>query len=73
MLSPDLLKIIACPYCVTRPESGKTVLAKGELELQGSSDKPSGLKCKQCGRVYVVEDGLPNFLIEEAKVTEKKA
>ena len=73
MLTPELLKILACPYCVTRPEKDKTVLAKGELELQGSAEKPSGLKCKQCGRIYGIEDGLPNFLIEEAKTPEKKA
>jgi uncharacterized protein YbaR (Trm112 family) len=72
MLAAELLKILACPWCVTRPEQGKTVLAKGELELQGSPETPIGLKCKQCGRVYGIVDGLPNFLVEEAKTPEKK-
>jgi uncharacterized protein YbaR (Trm112 family) len=68
MITTDLLKILACPWCVTRPETGKNVLAKGELELQGKPDAPTGLKCKQCGRVYgILENGIPNLLIEEAK------
>ncbi len=73
MFSTDLLKVIACPWCVTRPETGKNVLAKGELELLGKADAPTGLKCKQCGRTYgFLENGVPNLLIEEATTTEKK-
>ena len=66
MIDAEWLKILACPFCVTRPEQGKTVLCKGELELQGAAENPNGLKCKECGRVYRIENGLPNFLIEEA-------
>lgn len=68
MISAELLKVLACPWCVTRPETGKNNLAKGELELQGKPEAPTGLKCKQCGRTYgFLENGVPNLLIEEAK------
>ena len=69
MFNVELLKIMACPFCVTRPEPGKNTLAKGELELQGSPEAPKLLKCKQCGREYgFLDNGIPNLLIEEAKV-----
>ena len=67
IIDADFLKILACPWCVTRPESTKATLAKGELELQGPGGAPTGLKCKQCGRLYKIEqNGIPNLLIEEA-------
>jgi uncharacterized protein YbaR (Trm112 family) len=68
MFNVELMKILACPWCVTRPEPGKNNLAKGELELLGSADAPKALKCKQCGREYAfLENGIPNLLVEEAK------
>lgn len=67
MIDAELLKILACPFCVTRPEKGKSTLAKGELELQGPSGAPTGLKCKECGRLYRIKDGIPNLLVEEAE------
>jgi len=73
MIDADLLKILACPWCVTRPETGKSHLAKGELELQGSEKEPTGLTCKQCGRLYKIEGGLPNLLIDEAVLPKKLA
>ena len=67
MIDPELLKILACPWCVTRPEPDKNTLAKGELELQGPQEKPTGLKCKHCGRLYKIDaQGIPNLLIEDA-------
>lgn len=71
-MDSELLKILACPFCVTRPEPGKTTLATGELEAQGSAAEPTGLKCKSCGRMYKIEGGLPNFLIDEAVAAESK-
>jgi uncharacterized protein YbaR (Trm112 family) len=70
-IEPELLKILACPFCVTRPQQGKGTLATGELEPQGSPDQPDGLKCKDCGRIYKIENGLPNFLIDEAIVPKR--
>ena len=64
MIDAKLLELLACPWCVTRPESSKPGLMKGELELQGAPDAPSGLKCKQCGRFYKYENGLLNLIAE---------
>jgi len=73
MLDPELLKILACPWCVTRPEPAKPTLAKGELELHTLSEM-NGLKCKQCGRFYKIEkNGIPNLLIDEAIMTADSA
>jgi uncharacterized protein YbaR (Trm112 family) len=68
----ELLKILACPACVTKPEAGKTRLAQAALEAEGPADNPTGLKCKSCGRLYRVEQGIPNLLVDEAVLPEKK-
>ena len=72
MIDAELLNIVACPYCVTRPEKTKSTLARGDLEIVGPAQAPTGLKCKDCGREYRISDGLPNFLIDEAILPEKK-
>ncbi len=55
IMKPDLLDIICCPVC------------KGDLELRDAqSDENeiiSGkLVCKNCGREYPIEDGIPDLL-----------
>ncbi len=50
--SPELLAILACPKC------------KGTVTLK---EDESGFACARCKLLYPVEDGLPNFLIEDAK------
>ena len=72
MLDPQWLEILACPWCVTRPEVPPPGVAKGALELQGPAEAPSALRCRQCGRVYKIEDGVPNLLVEEAQIPDKK-
>lgn len=67
MLDDEALKVLACPYCVTRPMPGRQTLLRGELVLQGAKEAPTGLACKDCGRTYAIEDGIPNLLVEEAK------
>lgn len=51
-LSKELLEIVRCPKC------------KGQVELKADE---SAFTCKACKLVYAVNDGIPNFLIEEAK------
>ena len=51
-LPRELLDIVACPKC------------KGKVAL--NSDE-SGFVCESCKLLYPIQDGLPNFLIEEAK------
>ena len=38
-------------------------LGKAPLRLEGTS-----LVCTKCGLVYTIEDGIPNMLVEEAKL-----
>ncbi len=52
VISPDLLEILACPACDSRP--------KVNLE----NDR---LVCVECGRRYPIRDGIPVMLIEEAE------
>jgi len=50
-LRPDLLDILACPLC------------KGPLTLDADDQAASeSLRCKACGEVYPVADGIPNLL-----------
>ena len=51
-LSPELIEILACPKC------------KKKVEL--ASDE-SGFVCSACQLLYPIVDGIPNFLVEEAK------
>ena len=71
MIDDELLKILACPWCVTRPEAPPAGIEKGALELRGPSEQPTALVCKQCRRTYKIEDGIPNLLVEEALLPEK--
>lgn len=50
-ISQELIEILACPKC------------KGKLE---KIDTPEGFGCPACNLLYKVEDGIPNFLIDEA-------
>jgi uncharacterized protein YbaR (Trm112 family) len=52
VISADLLEILACPACDTRP--------KVTLE----NDR---LVCVECGRRYPIRDGIPVMLMEEAE------
>jgi uncharacterized protein len=50
-VSPELMEMLACPKC------------KGELKVV---DNPDGFLCEACRLIFGIEDGIPNFLIEEA-------
>ena len=52
-IDPELLKILACPVCKT-----PVVTVRDE----------TGLKCKQCRRVYRIKDEIPVVLVDEAVV-----
>ncbi|MBI4510635.1 MAG: Trm112 family protein [Deltaproteobacteria bacterium] len=51
-LPKDLLDIVACPKC-----KGKVTLAPDESEFT----------CARCALAYAIRDGLPNFLVDEAR------
>lgn len=69
MIDAEFLKVLACPYCVTRPVQGKSTLAQGTLQaVEAEPGKLTGLKCQDCGREYPVDaDGIPHLLVSSAK------
>lgn len=56
----ELVKILACPACESRPP------------LRWSAET-SRLNCDKCGRRYPVRDGIPVLLVEEAELGDNKA
>jgi uncharacterized protein len=52
-VSKELLDILICPVC------------KGELDLK---EDQSGLKCRECKRVYPIRDDLPIMLKDQATI-----
>lgn len=55
-LDPRLLELLCCP---ADDEAGAR--CGGELE-----DRPDGLRCRACGRLYPVEEGIPVLLADRA-------
>ena len=53
-LDPKLIEILACPKC------------KGELLYLDTPEEES-FHCVACQLRYGVEDGIPNFLMDEAE------
>ena len=63
-----LAEVVACPWCVGRPEPPPAGMLKGALLPEGPAENPTGLRCRQCGRLYkMLPDGIPNLLLEEAE------
>jgi uncharacterized protein YbaR (Trm112 family) len=56
-LDPELVKILRCPKC------------KGELVLE---PEETGFTCAACRLRFLVENGIPNFLLSEAKPLEAR-
>ena len=67
------LTVLACPWCVSRPEAPPAGMVKGELELLGTEQDPKALRCRQCGREYKFEDGVPNLLLADAVLPQEAA
>ena len=61
-VSPDLLEILRCPYCVSGP-TRKEGDDPGQLELVNDS----WLVCQEadCGRKYPIKEDIPVMLIDE--------
>ena len=57
MISQELLKILACPQC------------KGELNMNDDGDY---LLCHACKLKYLIKDGIPIMIIEEAQKIESE-
>jgi len=58
MISKEFLEILACPEC------------KGEVLY---IEKENCFVCEKCLLKYIIVDGIPNFLVEDAqKITEEE-
>ena len=55
MLQDWLLKILACPIC------------KGGIDLRQESSR---LVCRECGRKYPINDGIPMMRPDDAELPE---
>lgn len=75
-LDPELLSILACPSCDSRPPVTlcklKDDVAKSLVERYRErfrDEEPvvtDGLRCASCGKVYAIVSDIPVMLIEEA-------
>jgi uncharacterized protein YbaR (Trm112 family) len=54
IIAPELIDILVCPLC------------KVEVVLIEYRSEKHGLKCKECQRIYPIEDGIPVMLVDEA-------
>lgn len=72
----ELLDILACPACDTRPavtlctlrgDVAKAVVEKYRESLKDEEPVVTqGLSCAACGRVYPIVSDIPVMLVEEA-------
>lgn len=82
-LDPELLSILACPACESRPPVTlcklKDDVAKSLVEKYRErfrDEEPvvtDGLHCASCGKVYAIVSDIPVMLIEEALPPDAKA
>ena len=55
MIDPELLEILACPACDSRPS----------VTLDEANSR---LICTECGRRYPIRDDIPVMLVDEAEL-----
>jgi uncharacterized protein len=55
VVPPDLLEMLVCPQC------------KGALVLRGRDGNHEALDCAACRLSYLIDDGIPVMLVEEAQ------
>jgi uncharacterized protein len=60
-LDPRLLAILCCPA------EYEGTACHGDLE-----ELPSGLRCRVCGLIYPIEDGIPVMLQESARSDQER-
>ncbi|HEV8268536.1 MAG TPA: Trm112 family protein [Thermoanaerobaculia bacterium] len=82
-VDPELLSILACPACDTRPPVAlcrlKESVAKELVEKYRDKFKDEepvvaeGLHCAACGRVYAIVSDIPVMLVEEALPADSRA
>jgi hypothetical protein len=75
-VDPELLAILACPACESRPsvtlcplEAGSAAQVVEKYRDKFRDEEPvvtEGLHCAACGRVYPIVSDIPVMLVEEA-------
>jgi uncharacterized protein YbaR (Trm112 family) len=75
-VDPELLAILACPACETRPpvalcplETAAAAQVVEKYRDKFRDEEPvvtNGLHCAACGRVYPIVSDIPVMLVEEA-------
>jgi uncharacterized protein YbaR (Trm112 family) len=75
-VDPELLEILACPACDSRPPVKlcrlKSDVAKAVVERYRDKFKDEepiveqGLQCETCGKVYAIVSDIPVMLVDEA-------
>lgn len=75
-VDPELLEILACPACDSRPpvtlcrlkdDVAKSVADKYREKLKDEEPVVTeGLYCAHCGNVYAIVSDIPVMLVEEA-------
>ncbi len=81
-VDPDLLEILACPACDSRPavalcrlkeDVAKTLVEKYRPRMKDEEPVVTdGLQCSSCGRVYAIVSDIPVMLVEEALPAEAR-
>ena len=82
-VDPELLDILACPACDSRPKVAlcrlKDDVAKVLVEKYRERMKDEepvvteGLWCAACGRVYAIVSDIPVMLVDEALPADARA
>lgn len=82
-VDPELLSILACPACDSRPPVvlcklkdtvAKEIVEKYRDKMRDEEPVVSdGLHCAACGRVYAIVSDIPVMLVEEALPSDARA
>ncbi len=82
-VDPELLEILACPACDSRPPVAlcrlKEDVARSLVEKYRDKfrdEEPvvtEGLHCAACGRVYAIVSDIPVMLVDEALPADARA
>ena len=81
-VDPELLEILACPACDSRPpvvlcrlteDAAKGVVEKYRERMKDEEPVATeGLFCETCRRVYAIVSDIPVMLVEEALPPEAR-
>lgn len=82
-VDPELLEILACPACDSRPpvalcrlkeDVARTLVEKYRDKFRDEEPVVTeGLQCAACGRVYAIVSDIPVMLVDEALPADARA